>query len=110
MRILQAGAAGAFTVREPSVTLTDRLAAAAVFSPVAPSMFVAWAAVGSSQLAFIERYSIDTGESEGLIQKDALLAKEREGDFELVRMKISNDGTLLFVTVETGIHVYLIEP
>jgi hypothetical protein len=114
-------ARGLFTMREPSaegfaevgaVFKENRDALASVFSPVRDSVYVAWSkTVTDGKAALIERYVADaTLESEGLVSTTVPLATERESGYTPARMKISSDGTLLFLTVEKGINVYVVEP
>src|SRR6185503_17004034 len=89
-----------------SITESQRVAVAAVFSPTSDSIFGTWSeGQAANTPPFVARYNITTQQSEGMLQKNILLATKREGLFEPTRMEITPDGTLLFVTVETGINV-----
>jgi hypothetical protein len=101
--------AGAYTI-ESSIDQSDRDARAAVFSPVSDSIYVTWSAKPDRTPAFVERYNAKTLESEGIVQSGIKLATERLGGYVPTRMKMSNDGRLLFITVETGINVIAVEP
>ncbi len=100
---------GAYVV-ETSIDQVGREARAAVFSPVSNSFYVTWGAKIDKTPAFIERYEADTLESEGIVQTGIKLADSRLGGYSPTRMRISEDGTLLFITVETGINVIKVEP
>lgn len=106
VKFLDLDEAGEASLREAEVTQTGRLAAAAAFSPVDHSLFVAWAEGANKAPATVDHYDLDTLGSLGLVNASVPLAFERVGDFEPTRMKISSDGTLLFVTVAKGISVY----
>ncbi|HEX2876616.1 MAG TPA: hypothetical protein VHP33_35440, partial [Polyangiaceae bacterium] len=114
-------APGMFALRGPSdddvgqigaVFKENRNAMASVFSPVRDSVYVAWSKSSSDgDAGLLERYTADaTLESEGLVSTNVPLATTRESGYTPARMKISSDGTLLFLTVEKGINVYPVEP
>lgn len=108
VKVRSVDASGEYTL-EATIDYPQREARAAVFSPDAKSLYVTWGKTPDS-LPFVERYDAETLESQGLILKGIELADEREGGFVPTRMKISNDGTLLFITVETGINVIRVDP
>lgn len=112
---------GQFTMKEPSadgfsavgtIFKENRDAMASVFSPVQDSVYVAWSKnLSDGKAGLIERYTADaTLEAEGLVSASVPLATKRESGYAPARMKISSDGTLLFLTVEAGINVYAVEP
>lgn len=108
LKLRKRDATGAYTI-ESVIEEADRDARAAIFSPVSNSIYVTWSKRLDGMAAFVERYNVDSLESEGTLQTGIKLADSREGGFPPTRMKISNDGRLLFVTVATGINVYAIE-
>ena len=95
-----------------AVLQEGRDAVASVFSPVRNSVYVAWSkSVIDGKAAFLERYTADSAlESEGLVSTTVPLATSRESGYTPSRMKISSDGSLLFLTVDKGINVYALEP
>jgi len=101
--------AGAYTI-ETTIIQTEREARAVVFSPVSDSIYVTWGPTMNNTAGLVERYNAETLESEGIVQDRIKLAGARAGGFVPTRMKISEDGTLLFITVETGINVIEVEP
>jgi hypothetical protein len=106
VKFMDLDAAGGATVRESHIKRKGRLAAAVALNPADNSLFVAWSKGVNNEPATLERYDLDTLESLGVLNANIPLARERKGDFELVRMKVTSDGTLLFVTLADGIMVY----
>jgi hypothetical protein len=102
-------AEGAYTV-ESSIDDPDRFAASAVFSPVSNSIFVTWGGTLANAPPLVARYDVETLELEATVVSSIKLALQRVGGYPPVRMKISNDGKLLFITVETGINVIPVDP
>lgn len=109
VKLREKDSAGAYTI-ETTIEQADRDAVSAVFSPGGDSIYVTWSATPERAPAFVERYDAKTLESQGIIQKGIKLATERLGGYVPTRMKISNDGMLLFITVENGINVIAVEP
>lgn len=111
---------GVFSLRGPGadefsqigfVSEEGRDAMACVFSPVRGSVYVAWDQGPNTNGGVIKRYTADAAlESEGVVSTNAPFATARESGYVPTRMKISSDGTLLFLTVEKGINVYVVEP
>jgi hypothetical protein len=100
---------GAYSI-ETAIEQEGRDARAAVFSPASDSIYVTWGATLEKSPPFVERYNLESLESEGIVQNGIKLADARLGGYVPTRMKISNDGTLLFITVETGINVIAVDP
>jgi hypothetical protein len=100
----------AFTLKK-AVLEADRRAMAAVYSPVSNSLFGVWSADAVSKSpGFIARYDASSLEVIERVNQNVGLADTRVGGFLPVRARISDDGTLLFVTVTKGINVYKIDP
>lgn len=109
VKLLAKDDSGVYSI-ESAIEEADRTALAAVFNPVSSSIYVTWSKKLDNSPPFVERYNLDSLESEGTVQTSIKLADTRLGGFQPTRMRISSDGTLLFITVETGINVYALEP
>ena len=80
------------------------------YSPVADRVYFAWAAQNSSDHDMIDVYDTNTLTQIGTIDDGPALANPGNAALVRGRLKVSQDGSVLFATVTGGVNVYDLTP